>query len=304
MVDLLTTRAWALETNFFNRMAPIVMSRLASGGDLSTLIRSRDLHRPDVQAGEVYKVGKHLRFSREDGYFYQGPEDDTIYSRTRIDGVITKNGGLCSAGTYEMGEKLQMDDEKKRVLAHILEIDSGGGDVDGTKELGAIIRNLQKPVIAYVDNMAASAAYWIASQANWIVTNANNYTQVGSIGTLCILVDEREYLKKEGIKIEIMRADRSVDKARLNAWEEWPEESMQEKQDLLNRINTDFVGAVNAGRNGKLFTMSEDIFTGRMYDQERALSLGMIDQIGSLEDALQSAAHIVETTSNYYLTKR
>lgn len=301
MVEILTTRAWALETNFFNRMAPIVMSRLAKGGDLSSLISTREMPRPDVQAGETVRVGKNLMFSWEDGYHYQGDEEDTIYSRTRIDGVITKNGGMCSYGTAELGESLLMADEKKRVQAHILEIDSGGGAVDGTKEFANIIRNLEKPVIAYVDNMAASAAYWIASQADWIVTNVNNYTQVGSIGTLCIMIDEREYLKKEGIKLEIMRADRSVDKARLNAWEEWPEESLKELQEELNQTNTDFISTVNAGRNGKLFTMSEDIFTGKMYDQERALGLGMIDQIGDLGDALQTANMFVQNRKSALL---
>ena len=290
MIDLLSTKAWMFESRFFAQMSPLVLHRISNGRDISTLITREDT--PKVEAGEVERVGKNLYYSWEDGYFYPGAEEDTIISRTRINGAITKAGGLCSYGTQRLGNMLQMADEKKKVVGHILEIDSPGGAVDGTPELGNIIANLQKPVVAYVDGMMASAAYWLGSQANWIVTNQNNYTEVGSIGTLCMLVNEAGYLKKEGLKVEILRAEQSKDKARLNSIEAWPKANLEELQQDLNQITSDFIATVNKGRNGKLMTIGEDIFTGKMYDQHRALSLGMIDQVGSLEDAIKAVNQI------------
>lgn len=293
MIEILSVRAWALETQFFNRMAPILLHRLGAGNDLDMLItRAAD---PVIQAGQSVQVDDFLFFSYEDGYHYQG-EDDTIIPRVSLNGTVTKNGGLCSYGTRELGSQMRMNDRKKNVSAHIIEIDSPGGAVDGTPEFASLIAGLSKPVVAYVDNMAASAAYWIASQTSHIVSNSMNYTEVGSIGTLAVMVNEKEYLKKEGLKVEIMRASQSVDKARLNSIEEWPEESLEELQRDLDQINSDFIQAVNTGRNGKLFTMGEDIFTGKMYDKRKALAMGMIDQIGTIEDALIAAKKLAKTT--------
>ena len=290
MIDLLQTKAWALESRFFDRMSLLVLHRIASGGDLSALIRKEA--NPEIKAGDVYQVNRNLFYSYEDGYFYQGEEEDTIIPRMKISGAISKGGDLCSYGTADMGHRLQKNDAKKNVVGHLLEIDSPGGAVDGTPELGHIIANLSKPVVAYVDGYMASAAYWLGSQSNWIVTNKHNYTEVGSIGTLCMLMNQSGWLKKEGIKVEIIRADQSKDKARLNSVEDWPEESLEELKQELNGITDDFIQAVTTGRNGKLSTLGEDIFTGRMYDQQRALHMGMTDQVGSIEDAIDAVKQI------------
>lgn len=298
MIEILSVKAWALETKFFNTIAPLVLHRVSMGKDLSPLIQEDQFKAKayyDEDPNKVYQIDRNLMYSRKNGYFYEG-EDDQIMTLTRVKGVVSKDGGMCSYGTADLGAKMQMDDLKKNVSAHLLQIDSPGGAVDGTPEFGNIIAGLQKPVIAFVDGMAASAAYWIASQADHIITNSQNYTEVGSIGTLVMLTSQQEFLKKEGLKVEIMRADRSVDKARLNSVEDWPQESLDKLQADLNEINSDFISTVNRGRNGKLFTMGEDIFTGKMYDQKRALALGMIDQIGTLEDALTQARLLARKT--------
>jgi len=273
-------------------MAPLVLSRLEAGKDLEALISRNPV--PTVQPGEVFQVNSNLFFSQEDGYFFQDDQEGII-PQVSLNGVMSKSGGLCSEGSRQLGSQMRMNDKKKNVSAHLIKIDSPGGAVDGTPEFASIVANLKKPVVAFVDSMAASAAYWVASQTDHIVTNSQNYTAIGSIGTLSILTNEMEALKKRGVKVEIMRATASVDKARLNSVEEWPEESLQERQKFLDQVNGDFINDVNSGRNGKLFTMGEDIFTGRMYDQRKALSLGMIDQIGTLEDAIQAARNLAKS---------
>lgn len=289
MINLLQTKAWALESRFFNRISPLILHRLASGGDITNLIRKEST--PDIKAGQVYQVTPNLYYSREDGYHFLGEEEDTIISRMSINGGVSKGGDLCSYGTADMGNQLLKNDAKKNVIAHILEIDSPGGAVDGTPELANIIANLKKPVVSYVDGMMASAAYWLGSQSSYIVTNINNYTEVGSIGTLCMLMNEQGWLKKEGLKVEIMRAEQSKDKARLNSFEDWPKDSIDELQEDLNQITDDFIAVVTKGRNGKLSSI-ENIFTGKMYSQSKAMDQGMIDKIGTLEDAIQAAKDI------------
>jgi protease-4 len=265
---------------------------MAYGKDLGYLV-TKDSFKPsafyDSNPNEVFQIDRNLFYSEVNGRFFKDGEENII-PFISLKGVVMKDSEMCGPeGTSSIAKKMQMNDDKDNVSAHFIKVDSPGGAVDGTMEFASVVAGLTKPVVAFVDNMSASAAYWIASQASHIVTNSKNFTEIGSIGTLCILTNESEYLKKEGMKIEIMRASKSVDKARLNSIEEWPESSLEELQKELNTINTQFIKGVNTGRNGKLQTMGEDIFTGRMYDQKRALALGMIDQIGTLEDAIQVA---------------
>lgn len=288
MTDLLHTKAWALESKFFDSVAPVVLHRLATGRDLSILQSSHQT--PEIKAGETVQVSPVLFFDWDNGYHAKDP-DGSIIPMTRITGTIQKVG-MCGPGTRAWGEKLQLNDSKPNVKGHLLYIDSPGGAVDGTPEFGSVIAGLQKPVVSYVDGMAASAAYWIASQSKYIIANVNNITEVGSIGTLCMLMNQGEWLKKEGIKVEIMRAERSKDKARLNSFEDWPEEEMKARQDYLNEINELFIASVNRGRGPRLQAGAEDIFTGKMYKKEKALELGMIDKIGTLADAIAAVRNI------------
>jgi protease-4 len=288
MTELFSTKAWALESRFFDSVAPVVLHRLATGRDLSILQAAHQS--PQIKAGESVQVSPSLYFDWENGY-HAKDEDGSIMPLTRITGTIQKVG-MCGPGTRAFGERLALNDRKPLVKGHLLYIDSPGGAVDGTPEFGQVIASLEKPVVAYVDGMAASAAYWIASQADYIVANLNNITEVGSIGTLCMLVNQSEWLKKEGIKLEIMRAEKSKDKARINAYEEWPEDELADLQEDLNEINELFISAVNRGRGNKLQTGSEDIFTGKMYKKDKALELGMIDKIGSMEDAISAVRNI------------
>jgi ClpP class serine protease len=151
-----------------------------------------------------------------------------------------------------------------------------------------------------VDGMAASAAYWVASQTSYIVANVNNITEVGSIGTLCMLTNQSEALKKDGMKVQIMRAERSKDKARLNSVEEWPDAQLQLLQEDLNQTNELFIAAVTRGRGARLQT-SEDIFTGKMYKMDQALSMGMIDKIGTLSDAIAAVRNMSLNKKSTYL---
>lgn len=288
MTELFSTKAWALETRFFDSVAPVVMHRLATGRDLSILQASHQT--PEIKVGESVQVSPFLHFDWENGY-HAKDTDGSIMPLTRITGTIQKVG-MCGPGTRAWGERLQLNDAKPNIKGHLLYIDSPGGAVDGTPEFGSIISSLNKPVVAYVDGMAASAAYWIASQTDYIVANVNNITEVGSIGTLCMLVNQSEWLKKEGIKLEIMRADKSKDKARINAYEEWPQAELDALQADLNEINSLFINAVNQGRGGKLKTSGEDIFTGKMYKKEKALEMGMIDKVGTMEDAINAVRNI------------
>jgi len=96
--------------------------------------------------------------------------------------------------------------------------------------------------------------------------------------------------------VRIIRAPQSIDKAKINAFE--PLTKDQEKEILadLQKITEDFKSTIEAGRGDRLDTGKEDIFTGRMYPAEAAMAMGMIDAIGTRQDAIDRAGELSLTT--------
>ncbi len=309
MQDILSTKFWAFEPGFFHRTSELVMHRLRQGQDLSVLQTLGDkeaLHTEDpagikTEDGYVLKkavqvsAGITMEYDYDIRCYVYELDDGSRVARIPMVGSLTKRGDLCAYGSKHLTEKLMAADINKKIDAIMLYVDGPGGSVSGTTELGLAVSQSTKPVIAFVDEMAASAHYWVTSQADYIVGNANEYTQVGSIGTLCMLLSEREWLAKEGYEVRIMRAEQSTDKARLNSVEEWPEEELKKLQIELNSITDDFIGAVRAGRGDRLADASDSIFTGKMYELSDALDLGMVDSYGVVGDAIHLAADVAKS---------
>ena len=204
-------------------------------------------------------------------------------------GTMTKKGGMSADGTQTTIAKINEANETKQVSAILLDIESNGGTVDGMAALGDAIRSSYKPVVAYVDSVAASAAYWAASQADTIVLNDKNYAEVGSIGALMIHQDSTKLIADKIGSIEIIRAPQSKDKALINPVEKLPKESRQKILDDLRNITNDFINQVESGRGDRLNIKDENIFTGKMYNAEEAQNYGMIDHLGDFKSAVNIA---------------
>jgi signal peptide peptidase SppA len=110
---------------------------------------------------------------------------------------------MGATGSEEIHAALREAGERADVRAVILDIDSPGGTVAGTPELGAAVAALngQKPVYAFSSGLMCSAAYWIASQAKAIYATPS--ARVGSIGVVQTVIDNSARLHAEGIKVEV-----------------------------------------------------------------------------------------------------
>ncbi|OIN55426.1 S49 family peptidase, partial [Arsenicibacter rosenii] len=192
---------------------------------------------------------------------------------------------MCSWGSEDIAGWIMEANNDPAISAIVLEINSGGGQVDGTQLLGEVVRASQKPVVAWVAGMAASAAYWVASQAREIVMESETTSEVGSIGVIAMHVDATKALEQEGYKVTIVRSDGSADKALFNSFEPLSEAVINDTKASLNLIRQTFEKTVKAGRPG----ISADVFTGKMYAGKDAIRLGMADRIGYLGDAVRRA---------------
>ncbi len=294
MEELFSTRAWALESSYFDRMSPVILDRIRLGHDLS-FIKKPTIKDEDTPAMSIGASVVGMWDIESQLFVYENEETGSRVAEISMTGVLSKYGGMCTPGSRSMIQQINRANANKKIDAITLFTDGPGGAVSGTTELGMAIQGSEKPIIAYIDEMAASAHYWVVSQSDYIVANAYDYTQVGSIGVLCQLISQKEWLTKKGLEVTIMRASQSSDKARLNSIEDFPEESLNRLQKELDQTADDFKAAVIAGRGDRLSTVDENIFTGKMYDADTAQSMGMIDYQGTYLDAIYLAADIANS---------
>ncbi len=290
LLDLLNVRVWAMEAAFFGKAYPIALDLIGRGEGLSKLINSQNEAAIFPQAKER---------DRQSGFPIFKASNGKSIGVMRISGGTTKDGDLCSYGTREYAQFIQQAAASENIDAIMIEGDTPGGSVDGTKELGMAIAGVEKPVVLFADNMLASAGVWWGSHADEIFANKNNPTEIGSIGTLFVYPNYSNVIEAGNFpNVRIIRAPQSVDKAKVNIFE--PLDEAEEKVIIedLRGITEDFKNTVLRLRSGQLQTAGEDIFTAKMYNADRALSMGLIDAIGSRQDAIDRAGELAEQQSN------
>lgn len=205
----------------------------------------------------------------------------------RITGAMTKYDQRCGpAGTATINSWLKSAIDNPDVDAIILFGDGPGGQVQGTETLASTCKSSTKPIVGFVDDMAASALFWVISQSHEIVAN-NTTAQIGSIGVLSTYQDMIPALEKAGVKTHIITAPQSENKTRLfdkiraGDYEEY-------KEKVLRPLAAKFIAQVKASRPN----MTDDQFKGDVYYAKDVVG-SMIDHIGDFNFALQRAAALV-----------
>ncbi|NCD40940.1 MAG: S49 family peptidase [Bacteroidia bacterium] len=196
-----------------------------------------------------------------------------------IKGALMKEDQMCGpVGMKTIGEIIQQADNNPDIKGLVLNIDSPGGTVDGTRRLADIIKNTKKPTVAYVDGMAASAAYWIASAADSIV--AEPRSTIGSVGVMLSFADMQPALEREGVKFHQIVSNLSPDKnslieqVRAGNYEEY-------RKNVLDPLATDFKNSLIKNRP----QITPEQMTGKTWYADDLVGT-MIDRIGTIEDAV------------------
>lgn len=183
----------------------------------------------------------------------------------------------------------------------VLDIMSPGGQVLGTEELANAIQIAKgrKPVVAYVNGVAASAAYRIASEADHIMLNG--YTaEVGSIGVMLHYLDLSAQMESEGVREIKVVSNFSPEKNAFNFNNPSEEDLAKIKIEMLDPTCKVFQKAVTGLRPA----MDQKALIGRMFLAEEAISLGMADSIGNFTEALAMAATGDENSNTMFGTKK
>lgn len=219
------------------------------------------------------------------GDFEKAPFDSLAVFR--ISGPLTKWDQNCGPmGMMSLMRDMQRADRMQNITAHLLEIDSGGGEATIVDTVAMAIRGLEKPVVAIVNGMAASAAYYLAAAADEIYASERT-DMLGSIGVVMSFADVRPYYEKEGIVFHEIYAEEST--LKNDDFRQALEGNYKPLQDkILNPYAEAFISRMKEFRGAKLKDDGE-VFKGQTYLAPAARKIGLIDGIKTWQQAAERA---------------
>lgn len=202
----------------------------------------------------------------------------------RLVGTMAKGGGYGWANTTQVRQDVRAATRDPNISGILLAIDSPGGTVAGTASLADDVRAARKakPVWAHIDDLGASAAYWVASQTGAVYANSPT-ALVGSIGTLQVVADFSQAAEKAGVKVHVFRTGPLKGTGAAGA--PVTEAQAQYLQGMVDRVQQSFSVAVKSGRRltDKKLEMAS---TGGVWLADEAQNLGLIDGVRPMDETL------------------
>ncbi|PTL36517.1 signal peptide peptidase SppA [Candidatus Methylomirabilis limnetica] len=200
--------------------------------------------------------------------------------------LITVEGAILdSREVIEQLEKYRMNPSVKAI---VIRINSPGGGVAPSQEIHEEIlksRRVNKiPIVTSVGSLAASGGYYIASATDLIVANPGSIT--GSIGVLLQVPNISGLLQKIGVKSVVVKSGQHKDLA--SPTREMTDSERRILQSMLDDVHNQFIDVVAEGRKIDRKKV-EAIADGRIFSGREAQSLGLVDQLGNLQDAIDQA---------------
>jgi protease-4 len=223
------------------------------------------------------------------------PRDYEVINGTAIipiEGVLVRkfsnvlhSSGVTSTDIVErLVRKATADSAVSSIL---LMIDSPGGYTQGIPEAAAAVRAARevKPVIAYGDGMMDSAAYWIGSQGTAVYSMASG--SVGSIGAYMARLDSSRALEMAGYKLDLFKS--GPFKGMGMPGTQLTDEHRAMLQASVDTVADQFKAAVRSGRS---HAIREDAMQGQSFSAEDAMAHGLVDSLGSADEALRDAGRL------------
>jgi protease-4 len=175
------------------------------------------------------------------------------------------------------------------IKAVVLRVDSPGGAVAPSQEIYEEVLKLKenKKVIVSMGSVAASGGYYIAAPADKIVANAGTLT--GSIGVIMEIPNVSGLMKKIGVETQIVKSGSYKDIA--SVFRSLKPEEKEILQSVLDDVHDQFIRAVSDGRGMKVEDI-KSIADGRIFTGRMAKELGLVDELGNLQDAIMLAGKL------------
>ncbi len=197
----------------------------------------------------------------------------------RMGGMSEMSGGVS---TERLSAMLRQAVADESVGSIVLDVNSPGGTIAGVTELAAEILAARavKPIVAQVNALAASAAYWIAASASEVIATPSG--EVGSIGVITSHLDRTKADAEEGVTRTII----SAGKFKAEGWGPLTNEALAAVQARVDESYGVMVADIARGRGVKLQSVMDGFGEGRVVSAQQAKALGMIDGIATMDQTV------------------
>ncbi|MFN3995405.1 MAG: signal peptide peptidase SppA [bacterium] len=190
---------------------------------------------------------------------------------------------------------LEKIEKSKKYKGILLVVDSPGGMAAPSLELTYKIKKIKetKPVIAYIQNLGASGAYYFSSAANWIIANPQSI--IGSIGVIISVPQVYKALDKIGIEMINIKSGKYKDS--LSPFKPLTKDQKDYFQNLVMEYYYQFVKDVAENRNLKTQKQIQELYEiadGRVFTYKTALKYRLIDQVGTIDNAKEKMKEILK----------
>ena len=214
------------------------------------------------------------------------PWEDTFPSGPKV-GIVEINMPI-TVSKYIV-EDLNYFNEKSNIVAIVIRLDTPGGGVAASQEIYEKVKIIadksKKPIIASMGGVAASGGYYIALGADTIIANPG--TATGSIGVIMSYPVISELMDKIGVQYETIKSGKLKDSGSL--FRNITEEERVYFQELIDDLHSQFEMVVSQERQIPIKEIGK-YATGRVYSGKQAVNAGLIDILGTFEDAVHLAA--------------
>ena len=214
-----------------------------------------------------------------------------------LEGIITASANRAGTSMVdEFARRLDAAVEDNRVKAIVIRINSPGGEVTASDRLHQMIQRAdgKKPVIAYMDTIAASGGYYAACGTRHIMAHPTTFT--GSIGVIMQSVKYADMLDKVGLAMEIYKSGEMKDL--LSGTRETRPDEIALVNELIGETYDRFLQIVAENRGREASELRGSPFTdGRIFSGQQGLAGGFIDSNGFIDDAYTKAAELADVTN-------
>lgn len=221
-----------------------------------------------------------------------GPDEAVFFGQARV-AVVKIEGTILDAG--DTLKTLQKYSKNDAIKAIVVRVDSPGGAVAPSQEIYAELKKLkpQKKIVVSMGTVAASGGYYIASAADKIVASPGTIT--GSIGVIMKNFGLQDLIKWAHVENRVIKTGKFKD-----AGDSFREMTLEEKaylRTIIEDMYTQFKDDV-AGQRGFSAEKMEELAQGRIYTGKQALEAGLVDQLGTIYDAIDLAKRLAKLDSD------
>lgn len=219
--------------------------------------------------------------------------------------IVDGQGGSAQVGGDRFAKQLRELRLKDEIKAVVLRVNSPGGSAAASEVIQreVILTRKVKPVIVSMGDVAASGGYWISTYGDRIFAEPNTIT--GSIGVFGMLLNIQKLANNNGITWDVVKTSRYADSQTISRPKTSQELEMNQR--LVNQVYYQFLNKVADSRKLSVQKVAE-IAQGRVWSGQDAQQLGLVDEIGGIDEAIRYAAKQAKLGEDWqldeYLEKR